>query len=163
MTNRTALIAGAGIGGLAAGLALRRAGWNVRIFERAPSPRELGFELMLASNAVAALVELGIADAVKAAGVVINTASVKAGANGRARHFDLRPVPLALRGMIASRQALHGTLLAAVGLEAITFSAEAIGFQDGEDGVRLELRDRPTVSGDILIGADGVGPRSSVL
>jgi glycine/D-amino acid oxidase-like deaminating enzyme len=41
---RTALIVGAGIGGLAAGLALRRAGWTVRIHERAVSPRELGFE-----------------------------------------------------------------------------------------------------------------------
>jgi len=32
---RTALIVGAGIGGLAAGIALRRAGWRVRVFERA--------------------------------------------------------------------------------------------------------------------------------
>jgi hypothetical protein len=40
--TRTALIVGAGIGGLTAGLALRQAGWNIRIFERAAAPRELG-------------------------------------------------------------------------------------------------------------------------
>jgi 2-polyprenyl-6-methoxyphenol hydroxylase-like FAD-dependent oxidoreductase len=51
----TALIAGAGIGGLAAGVALRRAGWNVRIYERTARPRELGFGLLLAPNALAAL------------------------------------------------------------------------------------------------------------
>jgi 2-polyprenyl-6-methoxyphenol hydroxylase-like FAD-dependent oxidoreductase len=48
--SRTALIVGAGIGGLSAGIALRRAGWAVRIFERAASPRELGFGLALAPN-----------------------------------------------------------------------------------------------------------------
>jgi len=42
IVSRTALIVGAGIGGLSAGLALRQAGWNIRIFERESSPRELG-------------------------------------------------------------------------------------------------------------------------
>ncbi len=51
--ERTALIAGAGIGGLSAGIALQRAGWQVRVFERAASVRELGFGLLLAPNAIA--------------------------------------------------------------------------------------------------------------
>ena len=59
-----ALIAGAGIGGLAAGIALRRAGWDIRIFERAETPRAIGFALGLAPNAIAALRELGVADAI---------------------------------------------------------------------------------------------------
>jgi FAD binding domain len=62
--ERTALIVGAGIGGLAAGVALRHVGWNVRIFERAASPRELGFALLLAPNAISALRRLGLADRV---------------------------------------------------------------------------------------------------
>jgi 2-polyprenyl-6-methoxyphenol hydroxylase-like FAD-dependent oxidoreductase len=67
--TRTALIVGAGIGGLTAGLALRQAGWNIRIFERAAAPRELGFELGLVPNAIAALRELGVADVVLARSV----------------------------------------------------------------------------------------------
>ena len=63
---RTALIVGAGIGGLAAGIALRRAGWRARIFERAAAPRELGFALNLAPNAVAALRALGVAGRIEA-------------------------------------------------------------------------------------------------
>ena len=63
---RTALIVGAGIGGLAAGIALRRVGWHTRIFERAAAPRELGFALNLAPNAVAALRALGVAERVEA-------------------------------------------------------------------------------------------------
>lgn len=49
--TRDALIVGAGIGGFAMGLALRRAGWRVRIFERTATPREPGFALSLAPNA----------------------------------------------------------------------------------------------------------------
>ena len=59
---RSALIVGAGIGGLSAGIALRQAGWDVRIFERSPALRELGFGVGLAPNAMAALGELGVAD-----------------------------------------------------------------------------------------------------
>ena len=72
-----ALIAGAGIGGLAAALAIRRQGWSVRLFERAPTPRELGFDLMLASNAVAALDELGVKEAVIRQAVRVNSVSVR--------------------------------------------------------------------------------------
>lgn len=39
--SRTALIVGAGIGGLACGVALRRAGWTVRIHERADAAHPL--------------------------------------------------------------------------------------------------------------------------
>jgi 2-polyprenyl-6-methoxyphenol hydroxylase-like FAD-dependent oxidoreductase len=151
------LIAGAGIGGLAAGLALRSAGWIVSIFERALLPRDIGFELLLASNAIAALKELGIAGAVLGDSVTIDSVRVNAGPSGRTRRFDLEPVPAALRPVIVSRQALHGTLLTSVGMDAITFGAEAIGFRDAGDRVVLELRDGQTFSGDILVGADGVG------
>jgi 2-polyprenyl-6-methoxyphenol hydroxylase-like FAD-dependent oxidoreductase len=64
-----ALIVGAGIGGLAAGIALRRRGWEVCIHERAANPRELGFGLLLAPNAIAALRELGVAGVVTRGGV----------------------------------------------------------------------------------------------
>ena len=68
--ERTALIVGAGIGGLAAGIALRRAGWKTLVFERADNPRELGFALNLAPNAMAALGELGLGERLIAEGVV---------------------------------------------------------------------------------------------
>src|SRR6185437_11951196 len=66
--TRTALIVGAGIGGLSAGIALRKTGWHVRIFERTATPRELGFGLLVAPNAIAALRQLGVADVVLARG-----------------------------------------------------------------------------------------------
>src|SRR6188472_3394357 len=80
--SRTALVVGAGIGGLAAAIAIRRAGWRVHVFERAASPRELGFALALAPNAMAALDELGLAETMVAEGVVTTLLEVRR-ADGR--------------------------------------------------------------------------------
>ena len=44
------LVAGAGLGGLAAGIALREAGFEVHIFERSRELREIGAGLMIWPN-----------------------------------------------------------------------------------------------------------------
>ena len=86
--HRTALIVGAGIGGLAAAIALTRAGWKVRVFERAASPRELGFALLLAPNAMHALGVLGLADAARVAGVVTTSGEMRRPDGTVLRRFD---------------------------------------------------------------------------
>jgi salicylate hydroxylase len=48
--HRQLLIAGAGIGGLSAALAAARAGWQVRVFERAPVFAEVGAGVQLGPN-----------------------------------------------------------------------------------------------------------------
>jgi 2-polyprenyl-6-methoxyphenol hydroxylase-like FAD-dependent oxidoreductase len=156
-TPRVALIAGAGIGGLAAAIALRRQGWTVHLFERASTPRELGYDLMLASNAVAALDELGVTGAVMGQAVRIHTVSARANVAGRVRRADLAVVPTHLRPLVVSRQVLHGALLAAVGPETVIFDATADDVQDETDGVTLQLRDGRTYSGDVVVAADGGG------
>src|ERR1044071_5701335 len=136
---RTALFVGAGFGGLSAGLALRQAGWNIRIFEQASSPRELGFGVGLAPNAIAALRELGVADVVLARsfeprrgelrrldGTVLKRAELPAGALGGPMVLALRP-------------ALHGALLEAVGTAAIALQSSATGFTVINDHVALQM------------------------
>lgn len=91
-TSRRALIVGAGIGGLAAAVALRASGWEARIFERAAHPRELGFALNLAPNAMQALKELGIADRVQVEGEITGQAEIRA-LDGR----SLRRIHIAAR------------------------------------------------------------------
>ena len=157
--TRTALIVGAGIGGLSAGIALRRAGWNIHIFERAASPRELGFGLLVAPNAIAALRELGVADVVLARGF--------APTRGEARRVDgvvLKraefPPPEALGGptVVALRPALHGALLDAVGMDAITLGTEVTGITVSGDRIMLHTAGcTDAAEGDLLIGADGAG------
>ena len=131
MSGPTALIVGAGIGGLAAGLALQRTGWQVRVFERADSPRELGFALNLASNAMAALGELGLAARVRAEGDVSGDVEVRGDAGRVLRRLNVSAggfAPDALP-VVALRPALHGVLLNALGPAALVLGSEAVGFE----------------------------------
>ena len=149
------MIVGAGIGGLAAALALRRRGWDVRVIERAASPRELGFALALAPNALMALRELGVLDAVAGTGAEIRLFHVRH-ANGS----TLKRVTFGARtprSVVTLRPALHGTLLDAVDPQALLLGREARGFTLTPTGAAVVLADGSTVHGDIVVGADGVG------
>lgn len=155
--RRHALIVGAGIGGLSAAIALRQAGWTVRVFERAASARELGFGLMLAPNAIAALRKLGLADMVLARGFAPTRGEVRR-LDGTVLKRAEFPPPEVLGGptVVALRPALHGALLETVGTDAITFSSQATGFSADGDRVTLHT-DTGDAAGDLIVGADGVG------
>jgi 2-polyprenyl-6-methoxyphenol hydroxylase-like FAD-dependent oxidoreductase len=162
------LIVGAGIGGLAAGLALQRAGWQVRVFERAATPRELGFALGLAPNAIRALDELGVGETVMAHAGTAD--SLSRGTGGHLAVEIRRPDGRVLRKLalhrdelagamlpaIVMRPALHAALLGAVGAETIQSDSEAVGFENDGSHAILRLADGSIARGDVLIGADGV-------
>jgi len=150
------LIVGAGIGGLAAGLALRQAGWHIRIFERAASPRELGFGLALAPNAIAALRELGVADVVLARSFEPRRGELRRLDGTLVRRAELPSEALGGPLVIALRPALHGALLEAVGMDAITLGAAATGFTVNGELVTLQLADGRIAEGNLLVGADGM-------
>ena len=62
----TAVVVGAGIGGLAAAACLSAAGWQVTVFERAGSVEPVGAGLALAPNGLRALDTIGIGDVLRA-------------------------------------------------------------------------------------------------
>jgi 2-polyprenyl-6-methoxyphenol hydroxylase-like FAD-dependent oxidoreductase len=152
------LIVGAGIGGLAAAITLRKAGWQVRVFERAASPRELGFALMLAPNAMHALGALGLADVARRGGCVATSGEMRRPDGTVLRRFDTA----AARAMLDEdtvcilRPVLHGALLDQVGSAPIELSAHVTKFS-ASGTLELTLVDGRTFAGDVLIGADGVG------
>jgi 2-polyprenyl-6-methoxyphenol hydroxylase-like FAD-dependent oxidoreductase len=150
----TALIVGAGIGGLAAGLVLRRSGWRVRIYERASTARELGFALGLAANAMAALRELELDVALSANSVSPTKVAIRRPDGRTIRTFN---AGMGGRIVIALRQTLHGELLRAVGQDALALNSEVVAIASKDGGVSLTLRDGSRVDGDLLVGADGIG------
>jgi 2-polyprenyl-6-methoxyphenol hydroxylase-like FAD-dependent oxidoreductase len=155
-----ALIVGAGIGGLAAALALRRAGWPVRVLERAESPRELGFALLLAPNAVHALRQIGVADAVLAGGHQVAAGEMRRLNGDLLRRFDVSRVRDLVHEPVAMvlRPVLHGALLDALGADSLMLGSRVSGYSTAASGaVRALLADGRSVSGRVLIGADGVG------
>ncbi len=155
--TRTALIVGAGIGGLSAGIALRRAGWNIRVFERASSPRELGFGVALAPNAIAALRELGVADVVLARSFEPRRGELRRLDGTVLKRAELPPGALGGPMVLTLRPALHGALLETVGMDAIALESHATGFTLIDDRITLQMANGHIASGDLLVGADGVG------
>src|SRR4051812_15990083 len=114
MTNgRSALIVGAGIGGLAAAAALGREGWNVRVFERAAHTPELGFALLLASNAVASLQRLGLERPVIDGGARPDSGEIHGSGGRLLRRFDLKQIRhlVPQPPVVVLRPVLHGILL----------------------------------------------------
>jgi FAD-dependent urate hydroxylase len=154
--TRTALIVGAGIGGLAAGIALRAAGWRVRVFERAAAPRELGFALNLAPNAVTALRALGVAERIEAEAHRTQVGELRRIDGRTVKRVDIRGRAVAVPGLVALRQTVHGALLDATPAEDLVLASEGVGVECDGDGVWLELADGRRERGAVLIGADGL-------
>src|SRR3954469_11233301 len=63
------LIAGAGIGGLAAAISLHEAGFPVRVFEAVPELKPLGVGINMLPHAIRELEEMGLRDDVERSGV----------------------------------------------------------------------------------------------
>ncbi len=83
MTANGVLIAGAGIGGLTAALAIGRRGIGATLFEQAEKLEEAGAGIQLSPNATRVLVALGLAERLNAAIVEPSAIRVRAAASGR--------------------------------------------------------------------------------
>ena len=79
-----ALVAGGGIGGLAAALAAARAGWGVRLYERTPAFSEVGAGIQLGPNVVKVLHGWGLADALAAVAAFPDRLQVRSALTGEA-------------------------------------------------------------------------------
>jgi 2-polyprenyl-6-methoxyphenol hydroxylase-like FAD-dependent oxidoreductase len=162
-SSSDALIVGAGIGGLAAALALCRSGLGVRVLERASDPRELGFALLLAPNAMAALRALGLAEEIRAVGSVLRVGEMRRPNGEVLRRLDAAQVSSVLGedSVCVLRPALHGALLRAVGAEALELGVQVTGFRQQGADTFLQCEGpnqrRSEVQGQLIIGADGVG------
>src|SRR5262245_58384242 len=154
---RSALIVGAGIGGLAAAISLRRAGWDVRVVEQAGSPRELGFALALAPNALEALRELGLKDEVVSRGVEVKAFEVRLPDGRLLKRIDFEGN--AVQSVVTLRPARHGTLLAAVGSDALVLGRRVTGLAPAPapDKAAVLLDDGSRLEANLVVGADGVG------
>ncbi|MGX8910323.1 FAD-dependent monooxygenase [Streptomyces netropsis] len=157
-TRTRAIVVGAGIGGLATAVALRRVGVEVEVFERASELRPAGFGISVVSNAVAALRVLGIDLGLEARGQTIAHTEIMTG-QGR----TLRSLPIESEGdrlgapsVAMYRGDLHAALLEGMGKVTVRTGAAATGYEKTPEGVRVRFEDGSEATGDILIGADGI-------
>jgi len=163
MAKAKVLIAGAGLGGLAAAASLMKRGYAVEVVEQAPQLGEVGAGIQQSANGVKVLYDLGLKDELERVSVKPNDYEFRRFDTGELMH----KIPFAgahLRQHGAPyyhihRADLHRMLLDKVrelGGDCIRLNAKATRFTEGADGVTLHLADGTAVKGDILVGADGI-------
>jgi salicylate hydroxylase len=160
------LIAGAGLGGLTAALALIRRGHQVRVFEQATELREVGAGVQLGANGTRILIALGLEPAMLNIVCAATAKEIRLGTSGQSwPTFDLGETSVERFGApywMVHRGDFHKVLLDAVRAarpDAVRAGNAAVGFAQDGGSVTLHLADGREVSGDMLIGADGVHSR----
>ena len=125
-------IIGAGIGGLAAAVALRRIGIETLVVERVASIREVGAGLSLWSNAVIALRELGLEAEVIASASLIERSVAQTPAGRPITEHDFGPLTRAAGApcICIHRPVLQKILLDALPPNSVVTGARCVGFDD---------------------------------
>ena len=163
--QRRAIIAGAGIAGLTAAIALFQAGFKVAIYESAETLEELGAGLQLTPNATRILARLGVLDRVLTLASRPHAVLVLRGSD------DVELMRMPLDGaerrwgavyVVIHRADLQRALLDAVheqsGIE-LTLGAAVVDFVNDGDRLWVGLAHGLTQTrdqADLLIGADGL-------
>ncbi len=164
------LIAGGGIGGLAAALACAQAGFAVQVFEKSPAFDDIGAGVQLGPNVTRILNAWGLADALKACAAFPENLWARDAVDGQVLgQLRLGTTVQQRYGSAYAtvhRADLHGVLLQALkkfpavdvqrGTAVDSFNGNHAG--DGEIGLTLSGPDltQQTAAGDLLVGADGL-------
>lgn len=157
------LIAGGGIGGLAAAAALLQRGVDVDVYEQAPELKEVGAGIQISPNGNKVLDALGVFQRLKELSCDPERKEFRLWNTGRPwPMFSLGKTVIEKYGypyLTVYRPDMLGALadrVRALKPDAIHLGCPVAGLQQDEEGVELLLRDGRRVRGDALLGADGV-------
>jgi salicylate hydroxylase len=157
------LIAGGGIGGLATAIGLAQKGRRVVVLEKSAQFGEIGAGIQLGPNAFHAFDYLGVGDAARSLAVYVDNLRLMDALTGdeitRIPLGDVFRKRMGNPYAVVHRGDLHGVFLKAcqehVLIELRTSSGVA-GYVQDDHSVAAVLRDGSHVTGDALIGADGL-------
>jgi len=162
-----AVVVGGGIGGLASGVALSSAGWDVTVLERATSLEPVGAGIAVAPNAVRALVALGLGDRLRGLASLQGEVGlrrpdgrwlVRADAGATSARFGDQT-------LVLHRAQLVGMLADALPDGALRLGADAAVVDPGDAGRPARVRVRDTVDASrpddeieaaLVVAADGI-------
>ena len=165
MPDRPIIVAGAGVGGLSAALALAAAGRYVIVLERAAALAEYGAGLQLGPNATRRLAKWDALDRMKELATAPEAVDIRDGGDGAL----IATVPVG-----ESESRWGSVYLLAHRADLLTALSEAAarnpnievrlgcgleGWHETIDGVVAHIEGRPDLHGAALIGADGLRSR----
>ncbi|WP_312585073.1 FAD-dependent urate hydroxylase HpxO [Acinetobacter sp.] len=151
-------IIGAGMGGLTTGIALKKFGHRVTIYEQAEQILPVGAAISLWSNGVKCLNYLGLTEQVAKLGGQMNDLAYIDGLNGEVMtQFSLAPLieEVGQRPYPVSRAELQNMLMDAFGRQDIQLGKKMVSIEDKGQHVEIGFQDGSTASAALLIGADG--------
>ena len=160
------LLAGAGIGGLAAALACARVGVPVQLFERSPALVEAGAGIQLGPNVTRLLKGWGLQTALQAVAAYPENLLIRSAENGtllgRLRLGEQALVRYGAPYATVHRADLQALLLQAVqacGSAQLQLGQAITGFEQDAARACLHHADGRQTQGALLVGADGLSSR----
>ncbi|MEM9540740.1 MAG: FAD-dependent urate hydroxylase HpxO [Cyanobacteria bacterium P01_E01_bin.42] len=158
MYNLKVIIIGAGIGGLTAGIALRQAGYEVEIHDKAKELRPAGAGISLWSNGVKVLNRLGLGEKIAQIGGRMDRMEYRDRADELLNHIDLMPLveKVGQRPYPVARTDLQNLLLEAFGREKVYLNSRCVGVEEADRTATAIFEGDRKVTGDLVIGADGI-------
>ena len=157
MDNLRIVIVGAGMGGLTTAIAMKKAGYEVELYDRVRELRPAGAGISLWSNGVKILNQLGLGQEISAIGGSMKRMAYHTQTGATLTDFSLDalvnqvgqcPYPV-------SRTDLQSMLLKAFGADRVTLNAKCIAVEQTSDSATAIFDNGHRATGDVVVGADG--------
>ncbi|HZM81006.1 MAG TPA: NAD(P)/FAD-dependent oxidoreductase [Candidatus Limnocylindrales bacterium] len=147
----SAVVVGAGVGGLAIAGSLARAGWRVTLLERSDRLRAGRAALFLWPNAVAALRSLGLGAGLDAIGTEVPSGGIR-----RPDGQYVAQPSTGVRPVVAHAEDLHDTLIAGLGERIDIRTGVTVRSVHLRQGEKPEVGDGNTTwEAELIVAADG--------
>lgn len=160
--SKKIVIAGAGIGGLCAAIALAKRGFEVAVYEQSLQLGEVGAGLQLSPNAMHVLKALGLAAQVKAKAFCPKSAVMRHFQTGKA-YFSVPLGDVAIQKygidyVHIHRADLHAVLRQACeALQVSIFLGQGVqSYSQTSENLSIQFENGENLDADLLIGADGI-------
>ncbi len=161
--KQSVVVAGGGIGGLSAALALAKKGYAVTVLEQAPQFGEIGAGIQIGPNAFHAMDWLGIGDAGRAKAVYVDKLIIMDGMSGE--EISNLPIDQPFRDRfknpyaVIHRADLHGVLYDGCRAHpdvTLVNNERVVAYETTATGAKVVTEAGNTYAGDAVVGADGV-------
>lgn len=152
------VIIGAGMGGLTTGIALKKFGHQVRIYEQTEKILPVGAAISLWSNGVKCLNYLGLTEKIAQLGGQMDDLAYVDGLTGDVMtQFSLLPLieEVGQRPYPVARADLQNMLMDEFGRDQIYLGKKMVSLDDKADYVEVHFADGSSTQADLVIGADG--------
>jgi salicylate hydroxylase len=150
-----AVVVGGGIGGIAAAVALARAGIDVEVHEQARQLTEVGAGVSLAPNGLRMLARLGVDEQVRQVGARYASSQLRL-PDGRAVQHEPYQFAMAGQNIGIHRADLLELLAGQLPPGTVRTGHRCTGFRQNDGSATAVFADGSTATADVVIGADGI-------